>query len=178
MRELVARRPAIRLVLVGGGFLFRDFQVEDERLRKLARDLKLDGQIQFVGPKSQREVATIMRQSAMVVLPSRAESFGATLLEALACGVPVVATRSGGPEEIVTSEVGRLVPTEDAAALAEAMDWMLEHHGTFNPKQLRRYVLDNFSWERIASQIADLYHTAVERYYEPGRQETPEEVRV
>jgi hypothetical protein len=160
LRRLVERRPAARLVLVGGGF-YRRYRIEAERLRALAGELGLSGHAEFVGLQPPEEVARLMRESALLVLPSRAESFGAVLVEALASGTPVVATRCGGPEDIVAEGVGLLVPPEDEAALAAAMENVLQNRRAYDPARLRAHALDNFSWERIARATMDLYREAL-----------------
>jgi len=163
IRRVVARKPSARLVLVGGGF-FRNTKLQEGRLRVLARDLEQSGHVEFVGHRPPGEVARYMRESALLVLPSRAESFGAVLVESLACGTPVVATMCGGPEDIVTERVGVLVPTEDPAALAAAIERVLTNRNDYDPAILRAYALENFSWERIARQTTELYLEAISRF--------------
>ena len=102
-----------------------------------------------------------MAESAVVVLPSRAESFGAVLVEALACGTPVVATRCGGPEDIVTPEVGELVPVGDPDALATALGDALRESGRRDPARLRAYALEHFGWDSIVDRIHEIYRQAV-----------------
>ena len=67
------------------------------------------------------EVASLMRTASLVVIPSRYETFARSGIEALACGIPVVATMCGGPNEYIAKGNGLLVPTDDANALAEGM---------------------------------------------------------
>jgi len=169
MRRLIHRRPKTRLVLVGGSF-FRDHRLQEGRLRRLAGDLGLEGHVTFVGMRSQREVAGYMRESALLVLPSRAESFGAVLVEALACGTPVVATRCGGPEDIVTEEVGALVPAEDPEALARGIEGILENRERYHPMRLRTYALERFAWERVVRRTLDVYGEVLERWRRGGTQ--------
>jgi glycosyltransferase involved in cell wall biosynthesis len=163
MRRLVDGRPETRLVLIGGNF-YRHTLPEVDCIRALSHELRLEQHVTFIGPKAPDEVARMMAESALVVLPSRSETFGTVLVEALACGTPVVATRCGGPEDIVNAEVGVLVPKEDPEALAAALGHVLEHRETYNPAKLRAYTLANFSWERVASQITDCYQEAHERF--------------
>jgi glycosyltransferase involved in cell wall biosynthesis len=163
MRHIVALRPSAKLVLVGGGF-YRNSRQQEQRLRALARDLEESGHVEFVGHKPPDEVARYMRESELLVLPSRAESFGAVLVEALACGTPVVATKCGGPEDIVNEEVGLLVPPEDSRALASAIEHVMANGGEYDPATLRAYALENFSWGRIAQQTTDLYREAISRF--------------
>jgi teichuronic acid biosynthesis glycosyltransferase TuaC len=162
MRRLVDRQPAARLVLVGGG-LYKSYLLEENRLRNLARELDLTSNVEFVGLKSPIEVAKYMRESTMLVLPSRRETFGAVLIESLACGTPVIATNCGGPSEIVNHKVGLLVPVEDVEALANAMATLLERRENYDSAELRSYALGNFSWKRVADQTLSLYSEAIER---------------
>ena len=92
---------------------------------------------------------------------SRCESFGSVILEALASGTAIVATRSGGPEDIVTEEVGRVVPVDDPAALAVALEQVLEERSRFEPSRLRAYALERFSWDRVAVEYLDIYRQAI-----------------
>ena len=152
----------IRLVLVGSA-AYRKTRLEEQALRELADSLGLEDAVVFVGRQPQEEVARLMRQSALLVLPSRAESFGAVLVEALASGTPVVATRSGGPEDIVQDGVGVLVPPNDPEKLAEAILEVLARPGSFEPERLRRYALARFSWERVVDETESAYRSALAR---------------
>jgi glycosyltransferase involved in cell wall biosynthesis len=164
MQSLISRRPASKLVLIGGGFLWRDFRRQDKQLRDMAAQLGLRSHVEFLGPKEPCEVAHLMRNSAVVVLPSRAETFGAVLIEALACGTPVVATRCGGPEEIVTDKLGVLVAPEDPDALSQAIQHVLDNRKSYDSRLLREHALNNYSWEKISQKTVDLYHQVVENH--------------
>ena len=156
MRLLRERGAPGRVVGVGGGF-YRNTLRQEHELRGLARELGLDDRVTFIGRQPREEVARLMAESAVVVLPSRAESFGAVLVEALACGTPVVATHCGGPEDIVTEEVGELVPVGDPEALADALSRALGDRGRYGRERLRTYALERFSWDLIAGRIHELY---------------------
>ena len=91
----------------------------------------------FVGPLLQPELAKLFAAASVCTFPSKAEPFGMVLIEALACGVPVVGADSGGPRDFMTNEVGYLVPENDdidvfSGHLAEAVikaikeDWKLK----------------------------------------------------
>lgn len=159
MARLAAQDAPGRLLLVGGSF-YRHTRLQEERLRRQAAMLGLGDRVTFLGRRPQHEVARLMAESAVVVLPSRAESFGAVLVEALACGTPVVATRCGGPEDIVVDGVGELVPVEDPEALADALTRVLADPGRYDVAQLRRYALERFGWPKIADQILAVYREA------------------
>jgi glycosyltransferase involved in cell wall biosynthesis len=160
MRLLVDRRPAVRLSLIGGSF-YPQWREQEERLRRLSEELGLTQHVRFLGIKPPDQVAEAMRRSTLLVLPSRRETLGAVLIEALACGTPVVATRCGGPEDVVTEAVGRLVPKEDPASLAQAMAAVLEQRQGYDPQVLRAYAEQNFSWQSVAKKTVALYRSAL-----------------
>jgi teichuronic acid biosynthesis glycosyltransferase TuaC len=158
MRIVRARRPAARLVVVGGHH-YRHTRLQGKRIRALAAPL--GDAVAFVGQVPHDEVAGWMRSAAVLALASRAESFGSVLVEALACGTPVVATRSGGPEDVVTPEVGRLVPREDPTALAEALLEVLAAPERYPPEVLRRHAA-RFAWPRVAERVAAVYREVLD----------------
>jgi glycosyltransferase involved in cell wall biosynthesis len=157
---LAARRPDVRVVLVGESF-FASYRADYERMRRLAADLGITERVEFAGGKTDEEVVRYMQDSAVLVLPSRRESLGMVLAEALACGTPVVATRAGGPEDIVTPDVGVLVPTEDPEALAAGIADVLDTRQRFDPVRLREHALERFGLEAVHRQVAALYAEAV-----------------
>ena len=156
MALLRRRGKRCRLLFAGGSF-YRNTRQQEETIRRLSRELDLESEVSFLGHRPPEEIARLMRESALVVLPSRSESFGAVLVEALASGTPVVATRCGGPEDIVDASVGVLVPPDDPEALADAMACVLARPQAYAPEALRRYALERFSWETIVESILDVY---------------------
>ena len=112
--------PGLRLVLVGDG-------PERQRLLALGRELGLEGRLSLPGrADGPRAVARALAGFDLFVLPSRAEGLPTAILEAMAQGVPVVASAVGGvPEIVVDGETGRLVPPGDEAALSGALRALL-----------------------------------------------------
>ena len=112
MRRLAERGLPGRLLLAGGSYS------GTHGCRRsgcaISRALDLGDRVTFLGRQPPEAVARLMAESAVVVLPSRAESFGAVLVEALACGTPVVATRCGGPRTSSRPTSARLVPVATA----------------------------------------------------------------
>ena len=111
---LAQRFPAIRLVLAGDGD-------EGAALRRLAGELGVAARIEFAGALPRPAVLRLLRGALVFVLPSRSEGLPYALLEAGAAGRAVVATSVGGMPEVVGDDAGILVPSEDPAALAEAI---------------------------------------------------------
>jgi teichuronic acid biosynthesis glycosyltransferase TuaC len=161
--ELIERRGQPGRLLLAGGAIYRDTRLQEEQLRALADSLELGDRVTFLGHRPPAEIARLMAESAVVVLPSRAESFGAVLVEALASGTPVVATRCGGPEDIVNDDVGILVPPEDPEELADALVTVLERRERYRPAALREHAVSHFGLERVAEQVHAAYLQAVGR---------------
>jgi glycosyltransferase involved in cell wall biosynthesis len=162
LRLLRDRRPGVRLVVAGDPF-YRTYRREFEDMMARARALGVEDAIETTGGVPPAEVARLMAASAAVVLPSRCESFGSVIIEALACGTPVVATRCGAPEELVTEEVGRLVPPEDPRALADALAAVLDEPRRYEPAALRRHALARYGRDAVGRQLARAYSAVLGR---------------
>lgn len=168
VRVLKDRGRVLRLVLVGESF-YEGYRRDYERVRQLADELGLHREVDFVGRKPLPDLVRYMQQSALLVLPSRRETLGMVLIEALACGTPVVATRCGGPEDIVTDDVGVLVPPEDPEALAGGIERVLDRRHIYVPMALRAHAVSNFGLESVSGRVYDLYRRAVEDHRRPDR---------
>ena len=105
-----APERAMTLQLVGDG-------PEYERIRGLVQAADLDEAVQFLGERT--DLPAVLRNADLFLLPSESESFGLAALEAMSCGVPVIASRVGGvPEVVIDGETGLLAPVGDIAAMA------------------------------------------------------------
>ena len=132
----------------------------DDRLRQMAAELGVADSVALEGPADRRGVAAAMRRADLFIHPSRAETFGMVAVEALASGLPVVATRSGGVDGVLgvdPGSLGALVPVDDAEALARAAISVLNRRAAFDPQSLRRHVEERFGPEVFARQLLGLY---------------------
>jgi glycosyltransferase involved in cell wall biosynthesis len=140
----------VTLDLVGEGRNRREYETLSRRLR--VADL-----CRFHGALPHERVAGMMPDFDLLVLSSLAETFGIVVVEALASGVPVVATRCGGPEEVVTPDLGVLVETANSAALADGILDVLSRPGDFPPAHLRQVVEARFGPASITARLVALY---------------------
>ena len=134
---------------------------ERDRLEMLSSKLGVAGQIEFLGALSRTQVRDSIQKSHALVSSSDVETFGVTLIEALACGKPVVATKSGGPEMFVNKENGVLVPACDVEALADAMTSMRHNYDFYNPSVIRNNCIKEFSAPAIVSKLENVYAQAL-----------------
>lgn len=130
-------------------------------LEALARTLDINEQVSFPGELSRSQVRAALSKSDAFVLPSRFETFGVVLVEALAMGVPVIATRSGGPEDIVTESNGILIPVDDMHALADAMGKLQKNPSAYDPQQLRDDCRARFGSEAMSQKWQNIYESVV-----------------
>lgn len=140
----------IRLRLIGDGPLSHECQ-------ELISELKLENNVFMMGQMTRDRIAEILSASDCFVLPSKLETFGVVYIEAMACGLPVIATQCGGPEYFVNEHNGLLIPARDTSALSLAFKHMLSHIEEYNSKEIRMFVNKHFAPRVIALQILENY---------------------
>lgn len=145
------RGSPAHLTIVGGGH-------ERDGLLSLARQLGVGEALDLPGPLDAVEVRARLRRAAIFVLPSRSEGMPLALLEAMACGIPCVATRVGGVPEVVGSGAGLLVEPDQPDALANALHALLA-----NPAQAAD--LGQAGWQRAQDFSSAQADAAYERLY-------------
>lgn len=126
-------------------------------LEKLVDDLKISNAVTFLGLLSRKKVKEEINKSSAFVLSSEYETFGVVLVEALALGKPVIATKCGGPESIVKPEVGYLVEKNSVDIMANAIIELHNNYKKFDAKNLRKYCVDNFSEFAISGKLTEIY---------------------
>jgi len=140
---------------IGGKGVMLDTYIE------MAIESGIEANCKFYGEIDRSKIAEFYSGLDLFVLPSRYETFGIVLIEALACGIPVIATKCGGPEEIVTKETGILVEKDNPVMLAKAIDEMSKNLGSYNRDALRSYAERTFGQESFIENISILYNNAV-----------------
>lgn len=134
-----------------------------EQLEKIISDKGLGGIITLHGAKKRSVIAETMAKADCFALASDVETFGVVYIEALAMGLPVVATKSGGPEEFINEMCGVVVERSDADMLADAMEHIRENLSHYNRTEIRKYAQDNFSPKIIAQKIEKVYSEVTEK---------------
>ncbi len=152
---------AFHLAIIGGdpNGEPEDADSEINRLKALCRELGLDEVVLFLGKRDQNTLPYYYSAAEMVVMPSYYESFGMVALEAMACGVPVVASMTGGLAYLVQDGVtGFTVPGGDVRALAGRLTDLVMDPGLRDRigAQAAEYAR-GYAWEKIAARIIDLY---------------------
>lgn len=142
-------RANAHLIVIGGGPLERE-------LREAARG---DPRIHFTGPLPRSEALKLVKGSDVFVLPSRHEGLSTALLEAMAMGVPVVATRVGGNTELVEHAVTGLLTDPEPIQLAQAISLLLEDRALARrlAEAGRKLVIEKYSWPVVYRQYLAIY---------------------
>ncbi len=152
------RGANIRLMLGGDGDL-------GPELRGLCSRLGMDDFVEFTGLLNREQIIQRCWSAHAFLSSSRTETFGVAIIEGMATGLPVLATRSGGPESYLTPETGILVPTEDAEAMATAMAGMMHarQEWTVRGAAIRESVQARFDSKVVGARIVDMYLHALEQ---------------
>lgn len=149
----------VRLVMCGEG-------PERADAEALAADLGVQDSIEFLGKQPQSEILKYLSIADLLLLPSKSESFGLVALEAMACEVPVIATRVGGlPEVVDDGGSGYLFDVGDVTAMSEAAIRILSNSAERERlgKRGREIAVSQFAADRIIPQYEALYRAVLER---------------
>ncbi|MDA8805325.1 glycosyltransferase [Euryarchaeota archaeon] len=144
--------PNAKLLLAGGGPLRK-------QLDQLTTALGIGDRVEFVGEISRERACEFFQQIDAFVHPSRYETFGIVLVEALSTGRPVIATRCGGPNDIIRSEDGLLVDVDDIDGLAEAMRNMIGMD--WDTQSMRDGIEARYTKATIRRQLLEIYDTVL-----------------
>ena len=148
------KNPKIRLTMVGGGPMRSD-------LLRLAKERGISDRVDILGWQTMDQTEKLIRQTDIMLMPSRPESFGVAALEAHSHGKPVIATRVGGIAEIVRDNVsGILVPPDDVTAVAEAILRLTEDRSLRlrMGREGRKLVEEKYDFEECLDQMETLYN--------------------
>ncbi|MCE5249196.1 glycosyltransferase [bacterium] len=157
MPHVLSLYPDCELVLLGAGPGTGD----RTRYEHLILEAGVYHAVRIEERVSKKILPAWIRSSDVVAVPSIREGFGLIAAEALACGRPVVATRSGGPEDIVGEGEGILVPPRNPEALGEALARVFDvSSGFHSPEEMAESVRKRFSYETIARNIVSVYESA------------------
>jgi glycosyltransferase involved in cell wall biosynthesis len=132
-----------------------------EEYKRMATDLGVSELCTFYGNVLRDEITGFYSQIDLFILPSRYETFGIVLIEAMACGIPVIATLCGGPVDIVTTETGILIEKENSESLAAAISKMSENLKSYNREAIRNYAINNFGAKVFVDKLTALYEDII-----------------
>ncbi len=130
---------------------------ERAKLENMIEAYNIGHKVKLMGLQSRKQIAESLKNSDCFVLASQAETFGVVYMEALACGVPVIATKCGGPEAFINEENGLLVNVDDLPSLTEAIIYMYENINKFDREYIAHQTWLRFSPEIIVKRLIEAY---------------------
>jgi glycosyltransferase involved in cell wall biosynthesis len=142
---------SVKLIIVGDG-------PEHDNLKNLIKSLNMEDRIILFGKADRNQVINLMSNSDAFVLSSYYETFGVVLAEALAIGLPVVSTKCGGAQSIITdNKVGILVNISELD-LAEGMYNLYTNRDKFDTNYIKTFAYNNFSSDAVVKKYLDIYY--------------------
>lgn len=140
---------------IGGTGIFEEYY------KALCGQMKLTEKTIFVGGVNPKDRNKFFSDIDLFVLPSRYETFGMVLIEALAAGIPVVSTRCGGPEDIINEEVGLLTDINNSGQITEAIQKIYSNYKLYDAIKLRNYCIEKFGQGSFLKHIINLYQSCL-----------------
>ncbi len=156
VKLLSERRTDFLLYMVGEGIDWHKAVQEAERL-----GLK-DKFVYFTGLKQGADLLQLMQRADVMLLYSHYENLPVVILEAFACGIPVISSDVGGIAEHLSAERGMLIPPGDSRVLANTMEKMMMKLPEYNREAIRKYAINRFSMQVIGSQFDNLYRKVLQ----------------
>ncbi len=147
---LKEKRSDFILNIVGDG-------EECSKYKDMVKKLNISDIVIFHGIKSKEEVAKMMRKSHFLVLPSLFETFSCVSIEAMATGLPVVATEVGAIKEIIDKNKGILIAPGDVNSLISAIEFMLDNHSKYDHSRISNYIRTKYGYDAVGKKLYDIY---------------------
>lgn len=134
-------------------------------LMQLVQNLRLDTNVFFHSEVSQPQLAEQMHQAHALILYSRYETFGCVVIEANACGLPVIVSDIPTMHELVEEGVnGIFVPGENAAALAERLIWFINNRNSFDASHIARNTQERYNYKTVGLQFSNWYDSVLKNH--------------
>jgi D-inositol-3-phosphate glycosyltransferase len=153
------------LFVIGGDPEIDDREMNNEmgKLKELCNQLGVEDMVLFLGKRDQDSLQYYYSAAEVVIMPSHYESFGMVALEAMACGIPVIATQVGGLQHLVQHEkTGFVIPDDDPTALEEKITQLI-CNSSIRDKMSRESVkyAKSFAWENIVDKLKKIFEMSV-----------------
>ncbi len=143
--------PDAELRIVGRGSL-------ETELKEMAASSLHHSRITFVGYLSPEGILEELHFANVLAVASRIEAFGVVFVEAMSTGLPVLATKTGGPDSIIPDYAGFLAACESVPSLFVGLKNIYSGYHNYDPRKIRRHVQKNFSKETVISSFSELIH--------------------
>lgn len=144
----------VELLIVGSG-------IEYNNLSNLIQKLDLQDKITLYGKADRNKIRELLQSSRAFVLSSKYETFGVVIIEAMACGLPVISTKCEGPESIITDSGLGVLCDIDKKALAESMYELYYNINNYRAEYIREYIVSYYSHKAIVTRLISIYKEVI-----------------
>ena len=152
--EIAEKLPnEIDLIILGSG-------KEEKKIQDLVKTQK---NIHFLGYKNKEKTISLIRGSDILIQPSLYEGISSTILEAMACKIPVIATNVGGNKELVNDQTGFLVDSKSSSQFLDKIVYVLSNKSKFETITNNAFThIQQYDWKIVGKKYLDLYHKLLE----------------
>lgn len=161
LKKIAKKHPSTDLWIIGGGKTKTAKKLEqDERIRQenIIRELDLRKNVKFLGPKNQKDLFVYFSAADVCAVPSYYEPFGIVPLESMACGTPVVASKTGGLQYTVKDGItGYLAEPRNYHDLSRKINLVFEKNKDYFSENCIKRVNENFDWDKISQDYIDYF---------------------
>lgn len=140
--------PNYILTIIGDGELL-------DKYKRFVKENNLIDRISFLGNVKHNKVSEYLNDSDIFCMPSRSESFGISAIEAMACGLPVIATKVGGLENLINEDINGLFCELNSSSLAAAIN--RANKKKWNYRAISDWAKNNYGWDKWANEIINVY---------------------
>ncbi|WP_343532144.1 glycosyltransferase [Pedobacter sp.] len=153
----IEKSKKVKLVIVG------DDDLERPILESYSDEIGLKEFVSFVGKKYSKDLVQEYQRADAFVLFSNFENQPCVILEAMSCGLPIISSAVGGVAEVVSDEIGLLVPAKNEDALKQAMLDMYYNNEKYNSAIIRRNAEENFAYLEVCSKLINFYNISLNK---------------
>ena len=148
--KLVEKYPNYILTIVGEG---EEFNVINEYINSN----NLNDKVILKGTLTKPQIAEVLNKSSFFVFPSRHETFGLVVAEALSCGLPVICTNQTAPKEFINEQNGILVHPDSVEEMVNAMEEMIKNRTQYDAVQIRQQIEERFGLDSFGKKLIEIY---------------------
>jgi len=148
--QLIEKYPDYTLTIVGEG-------EELQAIQQYISKNNLSQKVILKGTLTKLQIAEVFNNSSFMVFPSRYETFGLVVAEALSCGLPVVCTNQTAPKEFINAKNGILVQPDNVNEIASAMEQMIKNRSNYEAQEIREQVVARFGLENFGKYLMGVY---------------------
>lgn len=144
------KHPDYTLTIVGEG-------EEYQAIQQYLLENNLADKVFLKGTLTKTQIAEVLNNSSFLVFPSRHETFGLVVAEALSCGLPVVCTNQTAPKEFINDQNGILVEPDSVDEIAKAMENMIENRSNYNGELIHNQIEKRFGLDSFGKYLTTIY---------------------